>query len=360
MKLKTIHARTMQEAMELVREQMGAEAVIVATHEDEKTRGVRVTAASDTEDRHIPEGERTLTFEILQLVGNALDDHGTPPKLADKILNSVVTQKNSDPYLALSGALGENFDFIPLPETGKNTQPIMLIGPPGVGKTSACAKIAARSLIAGNSIHLITTDTVRAKGVEQLESYAGRLGHQVAKAPDPLALIEAIENAKSESLIIIDTMGVNPYRKDDIGKLEEFVGAISVEPILVLSAGRDSIDGSEIARAYAAVTPTRMLVTGLDMVRRLGSVLAAIDSSGLAFSDVSPSANIVNGLRPVNQNSLARLLLPPESLQPNPQSTQNSFKQFGEKWTINSPNGNETEEAESNEQIRQSNPRNPI
>ena len=30
MRLKTIHARTMQEAMELVREQMGAEAIIVA------------------------------------------------------------------------------------------------------------------------------------------------------------------------------------------------------------------------------------------------------------------------------------------------------------------------------------------
>ena len=62
MRLKTIHARTMQEAMELVREQMGAEAVIVATHEDEGTRGVRVTAASDADDRHIPEKERAITF----------------------------------------------------------------------------------------------------------------------------------------------------------------------------------------------------------------------------------------------------------------------------------------------------------
>ena len=52
MRLKTIHARTMQQAIELIREQMGAEAIIVATHEDERTRGVRVTAASDMEDRH--------------------------------------------------------------------------------------------------------------------------------------------------------------------------------------------------------------------------------------------------------------------------------------------------------------------
>ena len=53
------------------------------------------------------------------------------------------------------------------------------------------------------------------------------------------------------------------------------------------------------------------------MVRRLGSVLAAVEASGLAFSDVSPSPNIVNGLRPVNAVSLARLLLPSEASIPN-------------------------------------------
>ena len=86
MRLKTIHARTMQEAMELVRDQMGAEAIIVATHEDEGTRGVRVTAASDSDDRDIPEAERAVTFESLQMIGNSLDDHGTPPQLTDRLL----------------------------------------------------------------------------------------------------------------------------------------------------------------------------------------------------------------------------------------------------------------------------------
>lgn len=312
MRLKTIHARTMQEAMELVREQMGAEAIIVATHEDEGTRGVRVTAASDADDRHIPEKDRAITFETLQMVGNALDDHGTPPELSDRILNAVAAQAEADPHLALAGALESIYTFLPLPEKGGQNQPIMLIGPPGGGKTSAVAKLAARSVIAGHSIRLITTDTVRAQGIEQLQSYATRLGQEIVTAPDPLALIEAIENANPEDLIIIDTMGVNPYSLDDMGKLIELASAIAVEPILVLSAGRDPIEASELAKAYCEVTPTRMLVTGLDMVRRLGSVLAAVDASGLAFSDVSPSPNIVNGLRPVNPVSLSRLLLPTE------------------------------------------------
>jgi flagellar biosynthesis protein FlhF len=320
MRLKTIHAQTMQEAMELVREQMGAEAIIVATHEDEGTRGVRVTAASDDDDRHILEEDRAVTYEILQMVGNALDDHGTPPDLTDRLLNSVAAQAASDAHLALAGALGDVYEFMPLPESGVNQRPLMLIGPPGGGKTAAAAKLAARSVIAGHSVRLITTDTVRAQAYDQLQAYATRIGLETIIAPDPLALIEAIENAQPDDLIVIDTMGVNPYSREDMEKLVDLTDAISVEPILVLTAGRDAIEGSEIAKAYSELAPTRMLVTGLDMVRRLGSVLASIDASGLTFSDVSPSPNIVNGLRPVNPMSLARLLLPNIANERTPQS----------------------------------------
>ncbi len=350
MRLKTIHARTMQEAMELVREQMGAEAIIVATHEDEGTRGVRVTAASDAEDRHIPEDERAVTFETLQLIGNALDDHGTPPELVDRILNSVAAQAVSDTHMALAGALQSIFEFTPLPESGGQSRPIMLIGPPGGGKTSAAAKMAARAVIGGHSMRLITTDTVRAQGIEQLESYATRLGLDVVRAPDPLALIEAIENANPEDLIVIDSMGVNPYSPEDMSKLVDLTSAIAVEPVLVLTAGRDPIEAIEIVKAYGEVAPSRMLVTGLDMVRRLGSVLASIDASGLAFCDVSPSPNIVNGLRPMNQVSLSRLLLPSEPAQTVPQTpTRKSGRQEIEPF--NSPQETSLEETVEDDKL---------
>ena len=310
MRLKTIKARTMQEAMELVRDQMGAEAIIVATHEDEGTRGVRVTAASDADDRHIPETERAITFESLQMISDSLDDHGTPPQLSDKLLNYVAKRSDSDTYMSLANALQDTFDFMPLPDSGVGIRPLMLIGPPGGGKTSAAAKLAARSILAGHSVTLITTDTVRASAFEQLDAYGSRLGIKTKVAPDPLALIEEIENAVADDLVVVDTMGVNPYSREDMNKLIDFSSAITMEPVLVLTAGRDAIEVVEIAKAFDDIKPTRMLVTGLDMVRRLGSVLAGVEASGLAFSDVSPSPNIVNGLRPVNAVSLARLLLP--------------------------------------------------
>ena len=114
----------------------------------------------------------------------------------------------------------------------------------------------------------------------------------------------------------------------------------------MLTAGRDVIEAIEIAKAYEGVNPSRILVTGLDMVRRLGSVLAAVEASGLAFSDISPSPNIVNGLRPVNAVSLARLLLPLEASIPN--DTSNS-KIVPENSEVSKPNFREEDVVKNDE-----------
>jgi hypothetical protein len=50
-------------------------------------------------------------------------------------------------------------------------------------------------------------------------------------------------------------------------------------------------------------------VTGLDMSRRLGGILSALEASGAAFAEISAMPDIVDGLRPVNPVMLARLLL---------------------------------------------------
>ena len=55
---------------------------------------------------------------------------------------------------------------------------------------------------------------------------------------------------------------------------------------------------------------TRMLVTRLDMVHRLGSLLAAADAAHLSFCDAGISPDVAEGLIPLNPVALARLLLP--------------------------------------------------
>ena len=61
---------------------------------------------------------------------------------------------------------------------------------------------------------------------------------------------------------------------------------------------------------FADLGATRLLVTRLDMARRLGGILAAADAARLSFSDVSITPNIAEGITPINPVSLARLIMP--------------------------------------------------
>ena len=50
MRLKTFNARTMSEAMKMVRDHLGEDAIIVSTQKGEGGKGVRLTAALDGAD----------------------------------------------------------------------------------------------------------------------------------------------------------------------------------------------------------------------------------------------------------------------------------------------------------------------
>jgi flagellar biosynthesis protein FlhF len=50
MRLKSFYAKTMTEAMQMVRDTLGEDAIIVATREEKGGKAVRVTAAIDPND----------------------------------------------------------------------------------------------------------------------------------------------------------------------------------------------------------------------------------------------------------------------------------------------------------------------
>ena len=133
MRLKTIHARTMQQAIELIREQMGAEAIIVATHEDERTRGVRVTAASVW--KTVTTGDRTR-----DLVRNLADDRqfARRPRdaaaLTDKLVNSVTAQAKADAHMSQQARCRIPTTLCRCPNPALVPDQLCLSGRPAVGK----------------------------------------------------------------------------------------------------------------------------------------------------------------------------------------------------------------------------------
>ncbi len=313
MRLKTFHADTLSGAMELVRQTLGPNAIIVATHEDDASRGARVTAAIDPGDQDFDFFSDGASQETLEFLTGVLERHGVPNMLIDRLIDAASDGTDSSPADVLAGALAKVFKFAPLPERPGGV-PIMLIGPPGVGKTVSCAKIAARATLNHDfPVNLVAADPVRIAAIDQLRNYAEKLGATLYEAPDATSLASILTRIKRTEMVVIDTPGTNPYDLEDLAHLVELAESGRTLTVLVLTAGRDPQEAAELAEAFRPVGPVTLLTTGLDMARRLGSVLSAADAGGLSLSEISMAPEIGKGLTPLDPKMLARLLLPGES-----------------------------------------------
>src|SRR5262245_43473969 len=139
MRLKSFHARTMTEAMQMVRSALGDEAVIIATREEKGAAGgVRVTAAIEpsfelgrggvvAEDwlQYDSEDEQGAVAEALT---DALLKHAVTETVMDEVLSCASVMGLEDPGIALAGALEHLFEFSPLPQ-GQYKKALMLAGP---------------------------------------------------------------------------------------------------------------------------------------------------------------------------------------------------------------------------------------
>jgi flagellar biosynthesis protein FlhF len=315
MRLRNFTAPSMPEAMALVRDALGVDAIIVSA--EDEAGAVRLTAAvEERETGAADEGPGDVT----DLLSEALTANGVPGALAEKLLMASLSFDTGDEVTALSGALSAVFTFEPVPEY-ERSRPLLLVGPPGVGKTMTVAKLAARAVLAKRPVRMITADTVRAGAIEQLEAVARILGLQLLAVQTSDQLGSAVASADAEELILIDSPGINPYNAADRRELAQLVIAAGAEPLLVLAAGGDALDAVDMARIFRDLGSARLTVTRLDLTHRLGSVLAAAEGARLAFADAGIAPDIADGLIPFNPLALARLLLAKTAL-PHQQPTK--------------------------------------
>jgi len=301
--------------MEKVRAELGDDAIIVGNRRGPGGRGVQITAAIDEkeDDLHViaslTEEDFPAPAETGESVRAALAFHGVPPGLLNRLLKALSELSTDDATVALAGALDIGFSFEPLP-VKRGHKPLMLIGPPGSGKTLSAAKLATRAKLEGLPTEIYSADSLRAGGRDQLAAFTNILDLELITADTPSQLNERLAAGDKAALKIIDTPGINPYDDTEMEMLYDLVKSANVEPVIVLAAGGDPLETAEIANGFAGLGAKRLLVTRLDVTRRLGGILAAADAAHLSFGEASATAQVANGLVAFSPVALARLIVP--------------------------------------------------
>jgi flagellar biosynthesis protein FlhF len=200
--------------------------------------------------------------------------------------------------------------------TGSNQPRIaVLIGPPGSGKTTTLAKIAAAYGVAARiSTHVITTDVFRIAAADQLRTLCSILGVGCESVETPVALEHVLSEQRNKKLILIDTPGLSERDAADFECFARFLSARrDIEKHLILPASVKSEDLSRISDRYRGFGPTHLLFTKLDETSTFGCLLNETYRTGCPVSFLSRGQNIPEDLDPADSEKIADLVLGAET-----------------------------------------------
>lgn len=151
-----------------------------------------------------------------------------------------------------------------------------IVGPTGVGKTTTTAKLAARFVMkhGTENIGLITTDSYRIGGHEQLRIYGKILGVMVHTVKDEADLKLALNELKNKHTILIDTVGVSQRDKMVAEQIKMLSNKrLNIKKLLCLNATNTGDTLIDVVKAYKGQGLSGCIMTKIDEAITLGNVL---------------------------------------------------------------------------------------
>lgn len=245
----------------------------------------------------------------------------TPTKIHElvKILaNSGLSLKEIKPFLKYFGEkparetlieiLQSEFKFTPI-DAAPNMA-IALVGAAGSGKTAAAAKLAARSISAQIDTLLISTDTERQGGVEQLKILAKRLGASFNYAESAHVARNITQSAlDAGKVVIIDCAASSPLEPASMRVLQGLMFETMAEPIFCAPADFRHDDLRDFTKAFIDIGSKRSIITRIDLTQRRAGFMSAFLGLEMAIAQLSPSPFIAGGLVKASPKRLADFII---------------------------------------------------
>jgi flagellar biosynthesis protein FlhF len=184
----------------------------------------------------------------------------------------------------------------------------VFVGPPGAGKTTTIAKIAAQDRARRTARWtLVAADGYRVGAVEQLRLYADILSASFAVARTPQDLERVLAGSKPP--LLVDTAGRSP---DDRGVQDVYsvlAGRQDVRTHLVLPASTSARDAARICDSYEPARPECVVLTRVDEADSVAPLVRVLRERRLGVSFLGNGQRVPEDLYPATPELLAAAVL---------------------------------------------------
>ena len=320
MHLKRYRRPTLKDALRAVREDLGPDALVLSTREVTPAgmRGVmggsevEVTAAAERprvpEERHSAlepvRDTRSTADRAIDEIAARLEAGGLPSDLARQIAAShPVGRRRGADAESLRATVARELTMLASGEEAY--APIeVFVGPPGVGKTTTIAKIAAQERArSGHRLALLSADGFRVGAIEQLRLYAEILGAPFIAARTPDEFCRALDGARRP--VLVDTAGRSASDEVARDMFRTLAGRADVRTHLVMPAGATLPSAERLVDRFADARPTRVVLTRLDEADTIAPLAGLLRERRLSLSYFGTGQNVPADLQRVTAPVLA-------------------------------------------------------
>ncbi|MBE7562889.1 flagellar biosynthesis protein FlhF [Acidithiobacillus sp. HP-6] len=187
----------------------------------------------------------------------------------------------------------------------------VLMGPTGSGKTTSVAKLAAAQVLrhGPHSVALLTTDTYRIAGVEQLDIYARILGVPLDVIKGPEDLLKSLEKHRDRSWIFIDTIGMGP-RDPRLNEQLQWFAALGADAqrFLLIPASLSGRNLATVLQPYTDIPLSGAIISKVDETPAFAAVLEWLAAQHLPVAWYSDGQKVPEDMHEAPWEQIMNLL----------------------------------------------------
>ncbi len=201
--------------------------------------------------------------------------------------------------------LTKNFDIKP-----SQKKIVALVGSTGVGKTTTIAKLALiAKMIHKLNVGLISIDTFRLGAIDQLQSFAdvSQIDLLVAYAPSEMPAL--VKRFAKKDIIFIDTVGRSQNRTEQLKQNLQFLNQINVdETLLVLSSTSSYRTILDTVNKFRVFNYNGFIFTKIDEAPVLGNIVNVVTKTGIPVSFITNGQVIPDDIVAADSEYISNLI----------------------------------------------------